>query len=328
MISTDINLAAKLLLEGDVVGIPTETVYGLAANIYIPKAIEKIFTVKRRPKNDPLIVHIYDVAQLDDIALEIPEKAKLLMEKFWPGPLTFLLPKTRKVADDITAESPFVAVRMPNHPLTLELLRKVNVPLAAPSANLFQRTSPTTPQHVEEQLGTEILVLDGGECGIGVESTIIGFERQDINVFRLGGVPVEEIQAVTGSNVIIKTSSCNLPGSAKLHYSTNKPLIIGDIGKLLNAHRGGHVGVLSFQKKYDVEFQVLLSEKGDLLEAAKNLYKGMRILDAMPVDKIFVEYVPDEGLGKAINDRLTRAAAKRGDLETVLTGFSIIGTAS
>lgn len=314
MISNDIDLAADLLRQGEIVAIPTETVYGLAANIYNNDAIEKIFIAKKRPKNDPLIVHIHDIAQLDEITKEVPEKAKILMEKFWPGPLTFLLKRSDKISDDITSGSELVAVRMPKHPITLELLSKVNFPLAAPSANLFQKTSPTTPQHVEQQLGDKIdLILDGGECNVGVESTIIGFDDEDkniINVFRLGGTSIEDIHKATDCNIIIKAGSYNLPGNAKLHYSTNKPLVLGNINKLLEKFKDKKIGVLSFMKKYDVEYQIILSETGSLTEAAKNLFKSMKILDAMPVDMIIAEFVPDKFLGKAINDRLFRASCK------------------
>ena len=314
MISKNIDLAVDLLRRGEVVAIPTETVYGLAANIYNHDAIEKIFIAKQRPKNDPLIVHIHDITQLDEIVTEIPNKAKMLMEKFWPGPLTFLLKKSEKISNDITSGSKFVAVRMPKHPLTLQLLSKINFPLAAPSANLFQKTSPTTPQHVEQQLGGRIpLILDGGECNVGVESTIIGFDEEDekiINVFRLGGISVEEIKATTNCNIVIKSGSYNLPGNSKLHYSTNKPLILGNIEELLNQYNGEKIGVLSFEKKYNAEYQVLLSEEGNLNQAARNLYKSMKILDAMPIEIIIAELVPDENLGKAINDRLIRASYK------------------
>ncbi|MDR2458135.1 MAG: threonylcarbamoyl-AMP synthase [Clostridiales Family XIII bacterium] len=314
MINKNIDSAIELLRRGEVVAIPTETVYGLAANIYNPDAIEKIFIVKQRPKNDPLIVHIHDVAQLNEVVTEIPDKAKVLMEKFWPGPLTFLLKKSGKVPDDVTSGSKFVAIRMPNHPLTLQLLSKINFPLAAPSANLFQKTSPTTPQHVEQQLGDKIpLILDGGECWVGVESTIIGFDEEDekiINIFRLGGISVEKIKAAINCNLVIKSGSCNLPGNSKLHYSTNKPLLVGDIDELLQQHKDKKIGVLSFEKKYNAEYQVLLSEEGDLNQAAKNLYKSMKILDAMPVEIILAELVPDENLGKTINDRLIRASYK------------------
>lgn len=316
MISNDIDLAANLLKQGEIVAIPTETVYGLAANVYNPEAVEKIFIAKQRPKNDPLIVHIHNIRQLEDMVGKIPHNAAVLFTNFWPGPLTILFKNTqKKVPEIVTAGSPYVAVRLPNNELTLKLLGKLDFPIAAPSANLFQKTSPTTPQHVEQQFGDKIpMILDGGECQVGVESTIVGFDEEDektINVYRLGGVTVEKLKEVMYDfNIVVKDGNYNLPGNAKLHYSTNKPLILGDIDKLLSENKDKKVGVLSFKKRYDTEFQFVLSEEGNLQQAAQNLYKGMQILDAMPVDIIVAELVPNNHLGKAINDRLIRAAAK------------------
>ena len=316
MISNDIDLAAKLLKQGEIVAIPTETVYGLAANAYNPEAVEKIFIAKQRPKNDPLIVHIHNIMQLEDMIGEIPHNASVLFTNFWPGPLTILFKNSKKkVPDIVNSGSPYVAVRLPKNELTLRLLSKLDFPIAAPSANLFQKTSPTTPQHVEKQFGDKIpMILDGGECHVGVESTIVGFDEEDektINVFRLGGITVENLKSVMhGFNIVIKGGNYNLPGNAKLHYSTNKPLILGNIDELLLEHTDKKIGVLSFQKDYNAEFQFILSERGNLEEAAQNLYKGMQILDAMPVDIILTELVPDNHIGRAINDRLIRASAK------------------
>lgn len=316
MISNDIDLAVRLLKKGDVVAIPTETVYGLAANVYNPEAIEKIFAVKQRPKNDPLIVHVSNIMQLEDMVGEIPYNTAVLYANFWPGPMTILFKNNKnKVPDIVTGGSLYVAVRFPKNDTTLRLISKCDFPIAAPSANLFQRTSPTTPQHVEEQLGDKIpMILDGGECRVGVESTIVGFDENDentINVYRLGGVTVEELKKVMYKfKIVVKDGNYDLPGNGKLHYSTKKPFILGKIDDLLLQHQDKKVGILSFNKKYDTEYEFVLSERGDLSEAAQNLYKGMLFLDTMPVDVIVAELVPDNYLGRAINDRLMRAAAK------------------
>ncbi len=194
MIGKDINKAIQFLKGGEVVGIPTETVYGLAGNGFDESATLKIFEVKERPTFNPLILHTNSFTKVESFVKSFPQKAKSLAEAFWPGPLTLLLPKSDKVSDVVTSGSPLVAVRIPNHPLTLELLEQLDFPLAAPSANKFGRISPTSPQNVVSQLGDELpYVLDGGNCGVGIESTIIGFEDNISIVYRVGGLSVEEI---------------------------------------------------------------------------------------------------------------------------------------
>ena len=199
IISKDIQKAITLLTNEELVAIPTETVYGLAGNIFSEKAIKSIFSTKKRPFFNPLIVHIPSVDSLDDIVIHVPEKAKLLAEAFWPGSMTLVLKKNDKIPDIITAGKDTVAVRVPNHPLTLELLRQLPFPLAAPSANPFGSISPTKPEHVERYFKDDIQqVLDGGSCTNGIESTIIGFENDEPIIYRLGALALEDIEAVVG----------------------------------------------------------------------------------------------------------------------------------
>ncbi len=312
-IAAHIDPAVKYLKANDLVAIPTETVYGLGGNALNETAISKIFEVKRRPKFDPLIAHIGHLSSLEKLVTEVPEKAQQLAERFWPGPLTLLLPKKNDVPDLLTSGSDRVAIRMPNHPLTLDLLNQLEFPLAAPSANPFGYVSPTTAQHVNDQLGMDIpYILDGGTCTIGLESTIVGFEEGAAIVYRLGGLPLEDIMDVIGSVKVHlnKSSNPQAPGMLKSHYSPGKQVILGDIDSLIEKYEGHRIGVISYKKGYPTYPQVTLSASGNLQEAAANLFKALRVLDTSSIDIILAEKVPDIGLGKAINDRLERAAAK------------------
>jgi len=320
-IGTDISQAAALLRNGRIVGIPTETVYGLAANAYDPGAVLQIFQAKQRPAFDPLIVHVHAIAQAEEVAsLEtaeaaMREQAHALMWNFWPGPLTLVLPKAAQVPDLVTSGLGTVAVRMPAHPLTLRLLRSLPFPLAAPSANPFGYVSPTTAQHVADQLGGKVpYILDGGPCTVGLESTIIGWEQQAGAwvLYRPGGLPVEAVETVIGSvgraqKAVVPAS----PGMLESHYAPLRPVFIGNVPLLMEAHSGKRIGVISFREDHHAQANEVLSRQGDLAEAARNLFAALRRLDAAPVDLILAEQFPGEGLGLAINDRLRRAAAKR-----------------
>ncbi|MBU3715280.1 MAG: threonylcarbamoyl-AMP synthase, partial [Ferruginibacter sp.] len=199
MITTNIELATEYLRKGEVIGFPTETVYGLAGNIFNTRAIGKIFSIKKRPSYNPLIVHIGNIDFLNEIVQEVPEKAKLLSEKFWPGPITLLLKKKDIVPKTVTAGKDTVAVRIPNHALALELLNQLDFPLAAPSANPFKSISPTRAIHVENYFKEKVpLILDGGACKKGIESTIVGFEKGDAVLYRLGSVSAEAIEQTIG----------------------------------------------------------------------------------------------------------------------------------
>ncbi|MBL7953272.1 MAG: threonylcarbamoyl-AMP synthase [Flavobacteriales bacterium] len=318
-IGTYLSTAADLLRGGDIVAIPTETVYGLAADAFNPEAVLKIFTTKARPSFDPLIVHIGRMEQLGCVVLELPEGAERMMNVFWPGPLTLVLPKRPEVPDIVTSGLDTVGVRMPAHPMALELLSNLDFPLAAPSANPFGYVSPTTAQHVADQLGERIpYILDGGACNVGVESTIIGWEAGEWRLYRPGGVPVEAIERVLG--VSLSTAGgdpsgvevpVQAPGMLESHYAPRKPVQVGDLDELLKAHNGQRIGMISFSKTYPVHRSEVLSPSSDLKEAAQKLFAALRMLDASDCDVILAERFPEEGLGRAINDRLRRAAAKR-----------------
>ena len=313
LIGQNITSAKSLLQNGKIVAIPTETVYGLAGNALDAAAVSQIFSVKKRPSFDPLIVHTHSVEALKEFVTEIPQQALQLAQAFWPGPLTLLLPKKNTVSDLVTSGLDRVAVRIPNHPLTLELLKSLNFPLAAPSANPFGYISPTTAQHVADQLGTEIeYILDGGPCIIGVESTIVGWENGAATVMRVGGLSIEAIEQVIGPVNIQAVSSSNpaAPGMLKSHYAPRTPMIEGNIGQLITQHASKKIAVLSFQKAYPSVYKnYILSSKGDTTEAAQHLFAAMRELDSCDAEIILTEFVPANGLGLAINDRLKRACA-------------------
>jgi L-threonylcarbamoyladenylate synthase len=308
---TDIGKAIKLLTNDELVAIPTETVYGLAGNALSREAVTKIFSVKNRPQFDPLIVHVPDLEKANDYVLEIPEAARKLADKFWPGPLTLLLKKKNIIPDLVTAGLDTVGIRCPDHSLTRRLLKELPFPLAAPSANPFGYVSPTKPAHVEEQLGHKIqYILDGGTCPIGIESTIVGFENDKPVVYRLGGLSLEDIEATIGHVKLLTHSTSNpkSPGQLKSHYAPGKKVILGSIESLLKVHKT-NVGVLSFQNDFDAANQIILSPSGKLDEAAQHLFEALRAFDKMDVEVVLTELVPDQGLGRAINDRLRRAAA-------------------
>lgn len=317
-IGKDIIKAKEILEAGDLVGIPTETVYGLAGNALNPQAVSKIFETKNRPSFDPLIVHTGSVDQIASYTTGLLPELAELADRFWPGPLTLLLPKKDIVPDLVTSGLEQVAVRVPSHPLTRELLLSLDFPLAAPSANPFGYISPTQASHVVDQLGGKIsYVLDGGKCEVGLESTIVGVEDGQITIYRLGGVEVSAIKEVVGNVLILPQSSSNpkSPGMLKSHYAPRKPFVLGELDQLVPYYldKGKKFGVLSFQKAYEGvadEDQIVLSERGDFKEAAQQLFAAMRYLDQQDVSMILSEELPEKGLGKAINDRLRRASAK------------------
>ncbi|WP_373496077.1 L-threonylcarbamoyladenylate synthase [Aquiflexum sp.] len=315
-IGQDIDKAKAFLERGELVGIPTETVYGLAGNALNPDAVSKIFTVKNRPVFDPLIIHTSSIERVLEFVIEIPVKLKILGEKFWPGPLTLLLHKKNLVPDLVTSGMDRVAVRIPDHSLSRELLDILDFPLAAPSANPFGYISPTKASHVNDQLGDKIpFILDGGSCEVGLESTIVGIENNEVVVYRLGGLDVKDIEAVVGKVKVMTHSSSNpkTPGMLKSHYAPTKPFIIGNLESLIIEYqlKGIAFAVLSFRDVFrtvPTGQQVQLSLSGNLNEAAKNLFASMRALDTMDVSVILSELLPEQGLGRAINDRLRRAA--------------------
>jgi L-threonylcarbamoyladenylate synthase len=314
IISKDISKAVELLTAEKLVAIPTETVYGLAGNIFSEKAIKSIFETKKRPFFNPLIVHIPSIESLEKIVSDIPEKAKLLAHAFWPGSMTLVLKKQSNIPDLITAGKDTVAVRVPNHPLTLELLKKLPFPLAAPSANPFGSISPTKPEHVESYFKNDIdMVLDGGACKSGIESTIIGFENSEPIIYRLGALAIEDIEAIVGKVILKnkKETSPDAPGMLERHYApSTKTFLTDSVSGEIKKHAGKRIGILVFKtnlKDYNITTQITLSEKGDMAEAAARLYDAMHELDHQNLDVIIAERFPDFGLGKSINDRLQRA---------------------
>ncbi|MBI3220189.1 MAG: threonylcarbamoyl-AMP synthase [Bacteroidetes bacterium] len=315
-IGSDLQKAIALLQSDELVGIPTETVYGLAGNALSTKAIAKIFEAKDRPFFDPLIVHVPDIEATYQYVTHIPEKALLLARNFWPGPLTLLLPKKPIIPDLATSGLDTVGIRCPQHPLTTQLLKLLPFPLAAPSANPFGYISPTNPQHVNQQLGNKInYILDGGECQVGLESTIIGFEQDQPIAYRLGGLSIEQLEETVGPIQIQLNTSSNptAPGQLKSHYSPTKKLVIGNLAELASKHSHQHIGILAFNREMpgiEINRQKILSPTSDLSEAAQHLFAYLRELDQLPVEVILAEEVPSVGLGRAINDRLKRASAQ------------------
>jgi len=321
IISKDIEKAIALLNADDLVAIPTETVYGLAGNIYSEKAIKAIFKTKKRPFFNPLIVHIPSIDYLENIVDYIPEKAKLLAKAFWPGPITLVLKKKNTIPDLITAGKDTVAVRVPNHPTTLALLKQLDFPLAAPSANPFNRISPTKAEHVEAYFKDNIkMVLDGGACKSGIESTIIGFENDEPIIYRLGSTSIEAIETVVGK-IKIKNSTAklalsqkevapNAPGMLERHYAPKtRTILTNDILSAITKHKDKRIGLLLFNdiNNDSITFKVLLSKNKNLEEAAASLYDALHQLDNEDLDIIITEKLPNHGLGKSVNDRLERA---------------------
>ncbi|HEY0653991.1 MAG TPA: L-threonylcarbamoyladenylate synthase [Chryseosolibacter sp.] len=312
-IGKDIKKAKQLLESEELVAIPTETVYGLAGNALNPTAVLKIFKVKERPEFDPLIVHVHSLFAAEKYVDHLPDQAVKLAQQFWPGPLTILLKKKHIVPDLVTSGLDTVGLRCPDHPLTRELLESLDFPLAAPSANPFGYVSPTTPQHVNDQLGERIqYILDGGPSRVGIESTIIGFENKNPVVYRMGGLSIEALESVVGKLTVNvhSTSNPKAPGQLKSHYAPSKRIILGNIEELLQKYPAHCSSILSFQKDFHSPQQMILSRSGSVDEAAKNLFASLRALDKMPADVILAELLPETGIGRAINDRLRRAAAR------------------
>jgi L-threonylcarbamoyladenylate synthase len=313
----NLDLLARKLRLGEIVAVPTETVYGLAGNALDEAACERIFRAKGRPHHDPLIVHVHSLGELDHICRRNPA-AELLMRRFWPGPLTLILPKTSRVPALVTAGLPSVAVRMPQHPLFRRLLAKAGVPLAAPSANPFGYISPTSAQHVRSSMGGKIQhILDGGASRIGLESTIVDVRPgRRPRLLRPGAITQSQIEEVLGSPVILprqgrsSTPAAQLaPGMLHRHYSPKTPVVLH---RELTEPRGKghaylHIGRPAGRQPRNVFW---LDERGSLAGAARRLFATLRKLDAMHFAAIHVQLAHGGGLAAAINDRLQRAAAR------------------
>ncbi len=296
---------------------PTETVYGLGCDALNPDAAAKVFEAKQRPQFDPLIVHIADRRQLDNVVRALTITARQLIDQFWPGPLTLVLPKQPTIPDLVTAGLDTVAVRMPNHPVAQALIREAGTPIAAPSANPFGYVSPTTAQHVADGLGRAIdLILDGGPCPVGVESTIVSLIGPQAELLRPGSITLEQLSAAIGplsrsSSVVDQPTA---PGQLARHYATQTPVTILTSAKtrpIPTKYERAGLLIFSEARVADERFAVVeaLSATGDLREAARHLFAALRRLDAQGLDRIYVEPCQEEGLGVAIMDRLRRCAA-------------------
>lgn len=321
-IAATISLAASLLAEGEVVGFPTETVYGLGADATSEAAVAKVFAAKGRPSDNPLIVHIADREQLVDLVTEVPAYVEVLLDAFSPGPITYILPSKERVARNVTAGLGTVAVRIPSHPVALELLRACKLPIAAPSANVSGKPSPTTAQHVLDDLSGKIAaIVDGGSAMVGVESTVIDCTGAVPFVLRLGSITAEEIAAVVGDVKVLNVAGTEMdipksPGLKYKHYAPEVPLILvnGDVDRfaevIRDLERGGQrVGALVSSTTAKKLRAVKVIDLGEGLDTiAKNLYDALRSVRKTDLDVVVCESFPLDGVGKAIMDRLTRAA--------------------
>lgn len=328
-----IRQAGLILRRGGLVAFPTETVYGLGANALDGAAVEGIFAAKGRPRDNPLIVHIADIETVYQYALSVPEKARLLMEKFWPGPLTVILPGNGKIPEPVTAGLPSLAFRMPDHPVALALIREAGVPVAAPSANLSGRPSPTTADHVYADLKGRIdAILDGGPAGMGVESTVLDMTGDVPVILRPGGATPEEIGKVAGpvalDRSLLKDGKApgrpRSPGMKYRHYAPSAPLVLveGDAARVVPeikrlaaeyARRGERVGVLcrhGNQGQYNGVLAIPAGVDADHASVAAALYDALRRFEGTGVDVILAEGVDPRGLGLAVANRLRRAAGR------------------
>lgn len=306
----NLQKAAQTIKDGGLVAFPTETVYGLGANVYIPSAVAGIFAAKERPSFDPLISHIADLDFLPEYA-QTDSRIINLARHFWPGPLTFVLRrKDNNPSIDLACSGlPNIAVRMPNHSLALELIRLSGVPIVAPSANKFKSISPTTAQHVFNSLGDKTdMILDGGPCTVGVESTIIDATGKDIVMLRAGGVSLEALENFLGEKVIISHGNPNqpsAPGQLLKHYAPNKPLRINVDAADVQPDEF-YIGFGNVDNA-----KLNLSPSGNLQEAAANLFAFMREAEnSKGFQSIAISPIPSDGIGLAINDRIRRASYK------------------
>jgi L-threonylcarbamoyladenylate synthase len=321
---------AQILRAGGLVGLPTETVYGLGANALDAEAVRRIFAAKQRPVWDPVIVHVAGLGMLDGLVEEVPERARRLMEAFWPGPLTLLLRRTAAVPDVVTAGRPLVGVRMPAHPVALELIRRAGIPVAAPSANLFGHTSPTTAEHVLEDLDGRIdAVVDAGATGLGVESTVVDASQSPMMIYRPGAVTADQIEAIAGPVVAFDggvqveapREAMPSPGVGLKHYAPRARVVLVEgelavIGALLAEKARGwaneRVGVmLPLEVTAPVGSQVYVWGRWAVPEElARALYAGLRALDGLGCTVILCPLPPAEGIGAAIRDRLQKAGIR------------------
>jgi L-threonylcarbamoyladenylate synthase len=304
--------AASAIRAGQLVVFPTETVYGLGANALDAKACAAIFEAKGRPAFNPLIVHVSNWTMLEQLVRDVPAWARQLANRFWPGPLSLILPKHDRVPDIVTAGLSTVAIRIPKHPLALELINAAGLPIAAPSANLFTQLSPTRVDDARAQLGNKVsCYLDGGPCAVGLESTIVGELDGKLTLLRPGGTPIEAIEAEVGPlQRVEKASAVVAPGMLTKHYAPSIPVVIDRGHVPFTPPRNAGLLTLTATEADRRQFAHIeeLSPSGDLREAAANLFQALRRLSSKPISTIVARPVPEQGLGLAINDRLKRAA--------------------
>jgi len=306
---TDIDKAARLIRAGKLVAFPTETVYGLGADALNPLAVAKIFELKQRPAFDPLIVHIADPEQVGQLALVADSRVRLLTDRFWPGPLTLVLPKRPHLPDLVTSGLPTVGLRMPDHPLALRLIRAAGRPLAAPSANPFGRISPTTAAHVAKGLPGVDMILDGGSTSLGIESTIIALTDKGFRLLHQGIITAEQLEELLPQDHAPLSEATLAPGMLKSHYSPRKPMFLVCDGQTPDIDKR-QAGLLSFSGKFDAGYArvIRLTAKADLLEYAVGLFRALHELEDGDLPFIVAETVPEQGIGRAIMDRLRKAA--------------------
>ena len=316
--------AASLLQAGEVVGMPTETVYGLAANAYNPDAIKKIFTAKGRPQDNPLIVHIASVEQIPELVSSFPDTAQTLAAAFWPGPLTMILPKSPKVPCETTGGLDTVALRMPAHPAARQLIAQAGIPLAAPSANTSGRPSPTTALHVYQDMNGKIpLILDGGSCAFGVESTVIAVGQERVRILRPGGITAEMLQQVVPNveiddgvlHRVADNAKVASPGMKYKHYAPKADVIILDgsfaeFCRYVNRHvKESGVYALVFEHEEVPGIPCLAyGKQGNGLSQAQGLFSGLRKLDEYGAKTVYARCPEKNGIGLAVYNRLIRAA--------------------
>lgn len=310
--SMRVKEASERLRQGSIVAFPTETVYGLGADVFNVKAVAKIFEIKNRPHFDPLIVHISDMDMLNTVAVNFSSVAEKAMKLFWPGPLTLIFEKNKNVPDLVTSGLPTVAVRMPSHPIALELIRQAKTPIAAPSANPFGYLSPTCAKHVEKQLGDRVdFILDGGECETGIESTILDLTVGPPSILRLGGMDCEKIQELLGDvKIQLSSSQPKAPGQLESHYAPRTPITILTDDCLPSDAASSGLLVLT-ETQHDSRFKSVevLSSRGDLVEATSHFFSALHRLDQKSLTRIYAFSIPEVGLGRAMMDRLKRACA-------------------
>ena len=315
IVGNDCNQARLLLEKGEVVAIPTETVYGLAANGLNETAVLKIFQAKGRPLSNPLILHFSSKEAIKPYVLDLPPILEKLADFFWPGPLTLLLNKSLLVPEIITAGLNRVGVRVPAQPLIQDLLQSLSFPLAAPSANLYGMISPTQATHVYKQLQGKIpYILDGGACENGIESTIVGLENEQVIVYRLGGISLEQLSNAIGYVPQLKNHSENQPvtsGMVKHHYAPNTPFAYLEADFVYEEdNNDGFILLKDNRPEIPITQKYILSKTGDLKEAAQKLYAAMHFMDQKHYSKLFIERFEEIGLGLSMNDRLNRATKK------------------